>query len=194
MKAIILNLKKSETLKKVRLFFKGIMNKLSLKEYIYSIMVEHNEECLYATTSEVQEIVEDELASIKIHDDYDIEDIVRNMDIKHEFDILESYEVNDKILDALEDFKKEQSPFTEDDEYQLKAEITHNVIEALEAKKSPTIKDVENQLETLQKLSLIVLEFAMKKEVTLTQEEHYFMFEALNELVNMKGGYKFNIK
>ena len=179
----------NDTFKSVFKFLgiKSLMNKLSLKEYIYSVMIQNNEECLYVTTSEVQEIVEDELNSIDIHDSNDVEDIVRNMDIKYEFEIMDEYEVNDKICDALDDFKREQSPFTEDDERQLKAEITKDVIEVLEAKKSPTIKEVEASMNNIKKASKIVLELALKKESKLNVNDHQFILHLLNNYVQNGG-------
>lgn len=183
MKAIILNLKKSETLKKVKLFFKGIMNKLSLKEYIYSVMIEHNENCLYATTSEVEEIVKDEVNLNYIGDEH-IEDVVRNMDLVYEHDLVSGYEVDDKIADALEDKKNSIEPITSTQWAELQNRVIVSVVEILESRKSPTIKEVEQNQKNMKLAFNIMLKMATKRDVLLTSDNNKLIYDLLDNYLN----------
>ena len=186
MKAIILNLKKSETLKKVRLFFKRIMNKLSLKEYIYSVMIQNNEECLYVTTSEVQEIVQDEINSMNILGESEVEDVVENMDIKYIFDIPSDYEIDDKIADAIVEVN--HAPITNIEMDNLKKDVIEKVVEKMEAKKSPTIREIEQSQKNMKHAFNMMLKMATKKDVVLTSDNNKLVYDLLDNYLN--GGNK----
>tara|TARA_Y100000361_G_scaffold76558_2_gene67769 strand:- start:1014 stop:1598 length:585 start_codon:yes stop_codon:yes gene_type:complete len=187
MKAIILNLKKSETLKKVRLFFKGIMNKLSLKEYIYSVMIEHNEECLYVTTSEVQDICQDEMNLNAVSQD-EVRDIVNDMDLVYEHDLCSNYEVDEKIADALENVNQEATPITKEEMSELKEFVIEKVVEKIEAKKSPTIREVEQSQKNMKLAINLMLAILTKKDdeqrITLNIDAHELLVDLLLNYLN----------
>ena len=109
----------NDTFKSVFKFLgiKSLMNKLSLKSRVFTLM----HDFLNSDFSPISELenrvydVEKQIENDDLVDDGHIEDVVRNMDLVYEHDLMNSYEVDDRIADALEEVNHEASPITKEE-------------------------------------------------------------------------------